>query len=112
MKGLLIGAAMAALALAVPASAVEKSKTTRANRAKPPRAAHALMLSPAGLEHNRLECRLKWKLADRRGYGILYGRELRAARPLLPISLSNRDYVTDGDFLSACADTVSRNQSN
>jgi hypothetical protein len=70
----------------------------------------ALRLNVTGMERSGAECRDKWDLADPHGYGIIFGRDLSAARTIMPATLANRDYVTIEEYLSACSDIVAANR--
>jgi hypothetical protein len=99
---------------AKPSRSKRKSATPRhriaAVKTKAARLNPTGMLNATGMERSAAECRAKWSTVDPHGYGILFGPDLAAARPIVPITLSDRDYVTIEDYLSTCGDIVAANQ--
>lgn len=107
MKAIWAAAALGASMAAMPAQAQHYDDDSAPTYYfAPPRA--PLHTAPTGIEQSGAECQAKWNAADRNGDGVLTGRELSAARPLVPIPLSSQRYVTHQEFISACQDAVSR----
>jgi Ca2+-binding EF-hand superfamily protein len=84
-------AALAAVTLAVPASA------------QAPR--------EPGIAQSEAECQGLFRTADTNGDGVLSPSEISEARPLIPTQLSGREDISQEEFLTACRNSVHQRDS-